>query len=95
MSAADKVIADLDTLDERLSLTRPVCCLCGHRIWRLNFVTVESPAFTPRHAHQECADSVGGVGALATRVWRSIVASATGESETPAPAPARIRGAFL
>jgi hypothetical protein len=91
----DKVVAETDQLDERLSLSAPVCILCGKHITRLNFVTFESPAFTARFAHQECADAIGDARTLAERVWASIVAATRGQAEAPTPAPARVRGGFL
>jgi len=81
-------------LDERLSIERPVCFLCGHRLMRKNFVTIDSTAFTPLHAHQECVDALGGPREFAARAWKAIRAAILGQPETPNPAPARVQGDF-
>jgi hypothetical protein len=94
MDAIDKHEADVASLDERLSIAKAVCFLCGKAIARLNFVTVASPAFTPYHAHAECADAIGGAGELANRVWQAIRAAITGKGETPNPATATVHGGF-
>jgi hypothetical protein len=92
--ALDKLAADADAIDERVSITRPTCFLCGKRITRMNFVTVVGQAFTPYHAHAECADAIGGAQALAQRVWSAIIAAMTGKAEAPAPGTAIVKGGF-
>lgn len=95
MSIFDKVVADLAPLDERLSLAAPVCFICGKAITRLNFVSVDSPAFTPVHAHQECANAVGGPAELAERARRAIEAAHSGQAEVARMKRSIVRGGFL
>jgi hypothetical protein len=93
--ALDKLAVDADAIDDRLSITRPTCFLCGKRITRLNFVTVQSAATTPYHAHAECAHAVGGPQAFAQRVWSAVIAAMTGKPEAPAPGVAKVSGRFM
>ena len=81
-------------LDERLSLEKPVCFLCGKAITRANFLTVRSPLFTPVHAHQECADAVGGPAELAERARRALEAAHCGTKELARLERVTVRGRY-
>lgn len=90
----DKLAADVADLDPRLRLVRdlPDCLLCGHKIVRMNFISIETGATTPLHAHSECAEGhIGKDGKpdewLFERLWQAITAAVTGRPEAPNPGP--------
>lgn len=87
-------------LDPRLRLVNdlPDCFVCGHRITRANFISVETGASIPVHAHSECCEGHMSEGRidkwLFEKMWQAVRAAILGQGETPNPAPAVLHGDF-
>lgn len=96
--ALDKLAADAESLDERLSISRPVCCACGKKLVSARFLTIETGATTPMHVCTDCADSHTEDGRpdlwLFGKVWQAVRAAIQGKAETPNPCAPVVRGRF-